>query len=79
MINRCICHNCSFLDIQKMKEQGQSLEDIIEKTQCGCGCELCQPYILDSYKSGKTEYNGPISKAEKANQILPKKWQPNNE
>lgn len=81
MINRCICHNCSFVKIQTMKEQGQLLDDIIEKTQCGCGCgcELCQPYILDSYESGKTEYDKPISRAIKANQISPKNWQSNDE
>lgn len=79
MINRCICHNCSFVEIQTMKEKGQSLDDIVKKTQCGCSCELCRPYILDSLESGKTEYDRPISRAIKANQILPMNWQANDE
>lgn len=74
MINRCICHNCSFLEIVKMKEQGSSLDEIIDKTQCGCSCGLCHPYILKSYESGQTEYKRPMDRTG-INQELPQKWQ----
>lgn len=44
-VDRCICLGCSFYEILRRHEDGQSLSEIVQETGCGTGCGMCRPYI----------------------------------
>ncbi len=45
MVNRCICYDVPFWSIAELARQGQTFQQICEKTNCCRGCSNCEPYV----------------------------------
>jgi bacterioferritin-associated ferredoxin len=59
MIDKCICYNRSFRRIHKeATETGiDTLENVKSIMNICNKCQLCNPYIVDMFKTGKVEFN----------------------
>lgn len=59
VVNRCVCHKCTFLQIQTfMKEYHlQSLSDVVTAGICGTKCQMCHMYIQHMIETGETEFS----------------------
>lgn len=58
MINRCICHDTTFTKIlEEASKNGWSAEQVRENLKCGSSCGLCFPYIKETLRTGKTQYD----------------------
>ncbi|MEX0944788.1 MAG: (2Fe-2S)-binding protein [Balneolaceae bacterium] len=57
-VDRCICHNITFKEIKKIaEEQGlTSLEEIQIEKIASSKCKMCEPYVKEVLKSGKTSF-----------------------
>lgn len=54
-VDRCICHNVTFAELLRMhRETGAAFEALRERTGCGSGCGLCEPYVRLAIKTGRT-------------------------
>jgi bacterioferritin-associated ferredoxin len=53
MVDRCVCHHVPFTTVLELHAQGLSLPQIVERTRCGTGCGLCQPYLQLVCASGR--------------------------
>lgn len=44
-VDRCVCHHVPFTLVKDLHAKGLSLPQIVDQTQCGTGCGLCEPYL----------------------------------
>ncbi|PWN06617.1 hypothetical protein DDZ15_08865 [Rhodohalobacter mucosus] len=57
-VNRCICHDISFGEINQIAA-GKNLctiEELREEEICSTQCRLCEPYIRAMLKTGQTSF-----------------------
>lgn len=58
-VNRCICHQVSFIEIKKIAEAKnlKTLEEI-QAAKISCTqCKLCIPYVKMMLKTGKVSFD----------------------
>lgn len=57
-VTKCICHNRSFGEIKKYatEQDISSVEELINRDYCSCGCGLCTPYVEMVLETGETEF-----------------------
>lgn len=63
-IDKCVCYNRSFRRILKESTENgiDTLEDLQRIMNICNKCEMCNPYIEEMYKTGKTEFNSILNK-----------------
>jgi len=57
LITMCVCQRMPFerlLPLARAKDW--TLEDIQRETLCGASCGLCQPYLREMLKTGRTVF-----------------------
>ena len=56
-VKACICHEMSFAEMKILSEERNfdTVEDVMQATDCGTGCGLCRPYIEKMLATGETE------------------------
>lgn len=54
MVNRCICHDVPFQRVAQLSREGLTLDAIRERTGCGTGCGMCEPYLRVVCATGRT-------------------------
>lgn len=59
MVTHCICQGQAFVELKRIAEEQNITEvrELIEKEYCGCGCQLCVPYIEMMLSSGRTSFH----------------------
>jgi len=57
-VDRCICHNITFDEIQKIAHQRDfnTVEELQVEGICCLNCKLCKPYIELMFKTGQTSF-----------------------
>jgi len=57
-VDRCICHKITFSDIKKIAdEKGYStIEELQKANISSTNCKLCQPYVKEMLRNGKTSF-----------------------
>ncbi|TVR28492.1 MAG: hypothetical protein EA390_11915 [Balneolaceae bacterium] len=57
-VDRCICYNLTFDEIQKIaKERGfNTVKELQIAGICSLNCKLCEPYIERMFKTGNTSF-----------------------
>lgn len=57
-VNRCICHDISFAEIREIadRENLSTIEELRKENICSISCKLCEPYIKEMLKSGRTSF-----------------------
>jgi bacterioferritin-associated ferredoxin len=69
VVRRCICYNLRFEELKQLAQrEGLSYEQLSERTGCGTGCGMCEPYVRLVLKTGRTDL--PILTTEQVEQIL---------
>lgn len=54
-VDRCVCHSVPFTYLVKRHtEDGLSLEQLSDETNCCTGCGMCEPYLELALLSGQT-------------------------
>jgi bacterioferritin-associated ferredoxin len=57
LIDRCICRNTMFSDLQpRASAEGWTLDDLMRQTGCGAQCGLCRPYLRRMLRTGETAF-----------------------
>jgi len=58
MVNRCICSNIYFEKVKEISQrQGfQTVKELAENGICCRHCKLCEPYIEEMFKTGRTSF-----------------------
>jgi bacterioferritin-associated ferredoxin len=58
-VDRCICHQISFLEIKEISKQKglKSIEELQELKISCTNCKLCVPYIELMFETGETVFN----------------------
>jgi bacterioferritin-associated ferredoxin len=67
-VDRCICHQITFEEIYRIaQERGlRTVEEIQTEKLCSTSCRLCQPYIEEMLRTGRTVFSiGEIPKKRK--------------
>ncbi len=55
-VDRCVCHEVPFEDLVRLnREQGLSLEQLMDRTGCCTGCTSCEPYVRIALATGETD------------------------
>lgn len=57
-VDRCICHEITFLQIKRIADENgyQTIEEIRENGLACKKCKMCEPYIKEMLKTGKTSF-----------------------
>lgn len=57
-VDRCICHQITFKEIKKLaeKENLHSFEEVQFLKISSTKCKLCEPYLREMFKTGKTSF-----------------------
>ena len=57
-IDRCICHKITFRDIKKIAEDNNfsTIKELQKAKISSTNCKLCEPYVKEMLKSGKTTF-----------------------
>ncbi len=57
-VEQCICHKISFSKIKRIAEEKnlKTVEEIRELDIACKKCKLCEPYIKEMLKTGKTSF-----------------------
>lgn len=56
-VSMCVCHNITFDDLKGMAlTDASTFETLRERTGCGSGCGMCEPYIRLMLKTGQTRF-----------------------
>lgn len=55
---KCLCHGVKFSKLKTLAQQYNvtSLEELRRYALFGTNCKRCIPYVLETLKSGKTEF-----------------------
>jgi NAD(P)H-nitrite reductase large subunit len=58
-IDRCVCFDKSFVDLQAIAgARGcTSLRQLQEETDFGLACQMCHPYVKRMLRTGETSFN----------------------
>lgn len=57
-IDRCVCFNLRFAELQqKLEGRPSSMDQIARRFGCGSCCGLCRPYIARMLETGETVFN----------------------
>ena len=58
LVNRCICHSKSFLEIQAFaREEEITTVTELQARDFSCNsCKMCEPYVNLMFQTGKTEF-----------------------
>jgi bacterioferritin-associated ferredoxin len=58
-VDRCICHKISFSEIKKIAEKNgySTIEELQKANISSTNCKLCQPYVKEMLRSGKTSFS----------------------
>ncbi|MFG0327570.1 MAG: hypothetical protein ACF8SC_09930 [Phycisphaerales bacterium JB037] len=70
-VSRCVCHEVPFQTLAVLADElrGWGVEPTFEllsqRTRCGTGCGMCQPYIRLLLETGQTDFPvlGPVTLA----------------
>ncbi len=53
-MDRCVCFKVTFAELLRLRaETGAGFEELQERTGCGRGCGLCEPYVRAALATGK--------------------------
>ncbi len=70
-VDRCVCHNVTFASLKALAQQidpraaaGEADADVVDRalrelrrvTGCTSGCGMCEPYIREMLRSGRTRF-----------------------
>lgn len=58
-VDRCACTNQKFSELKALAGKGDralGFDALREKTGCCRRCNLCEPYVREMLRSGKTEF-----------------------
>jgi len=58
-VDRCICHKITFSDIKKIADDNNfsTIEELQRANISSTNCKLCEPYVKEMLKSGKTSFS----------------------
>lgn len=58
-VDRCICHKITFSEIKKIAEKNgySTIEELQKANISSTNCKLCQPYVKEMLRSGKTSFS----------------------
>ena len=58
MIDRCVCFNITFEELKNIAEEREivDIEDLKDVVKCAMKCRLCEDYIIEMLRTGKTEF-----------------------
>jgi bacterioferritin-associated ferredoxin len=58
-IDRCICHKITFREIKKIahKHNISTLEELQKAKISSTNCKLCEPYVKQMLKDGRTSFS----------------------
>jgi len=58
-VDRCICHKITFSDIKKIADNNNfsTIEELQRAKISSTNCKLCEPYVKEMLKSGKTSFS----------------------
>lgn len=58
-IDRCICHKITFSEIKKIAEERNfsTIEELQKAKISSTNCKLCEPYVKQMLKTGKTVFH----------------------
>jgi len=53
---RCICRNVRFADLLASATRGEAdFARVVNTSDCGSGCGMCLPYILQGLRTGRAD------------------------
>ncbi|GAB5408545.1 MAG: hypothetical protein BalsKO_09100 [Balneolaceae bacterium] len=58
LVNRCICHDKTFTEIQEYVEQ-EGINEVAElqaEDYCSNNCRMCEPYLELMFETGETAF-----------------------
>jgi len=58
LVNKCVCHNMSFVDVKKYIEvhQIQTVRELQAADICSTKCKMCEPYVELVIKTDEVEF-----------------------
>lgn len=56
-VDRCVCFKVTFAELLRLRaESGADFALLRERTGCGRGCGLCEPYVRAALATGRARF-----------------------